>query len=93
MKGNEGQRIKEMSTAQVIVWGRRQQKFGRDVVMLCRGVGGEGKHFPCFLCWFKKRLSDLLVANVLIQKNDLQVTESCTARVFPLMRGNAGLQD
>lgn len=34
MEGNEGQRIKEVSTPQVIVWGRRQQKFGRDMVML-----------------------------------------------------------
>lgn len=34
MEGNEGQRIKEVSTPQVIVWGRRQQKFGRDMVIL-----------------------------------------------------------
>lgn len=56
MNGNERQRIKEVSTAQVLVWGRRQQKFGKDVVMLCREVGRGEKQFPCFLCWFKKSL-------------------------------------
>jgi len=56
MKGNEGQRMKEVSIAQVLVWGRRQQKFGRDVVMVCREAGRGGKQIPFFLCWFKKSL-------------------------------------
>lgn len=54
MEGNEGQRIKEVSTPQVIVWGRRQQKFGRDMVMLWREAGRRGKQFTCFLFSLKK---------------------------------------
>lgn len=50
MKDNGGQRIKEVSTAQVIEGGRRQQKFGGGVVGLCGDGGRGGQQFPCFLC-------------------------------------------
>lgn len=58
MKGSEGQSIKSVHCSGSRV-GRRQQEFGRDVVMLCREAHGRGKQFPCFLCQFKNSLMTL----------------------------------
>lgn len=58
MKGSEGQSIKSVHCSGSLV-GRRQQEFGRDVMMLCRKAHRRGKQFPCFLCQFTNSLMTL----------------------------------